>query len=107
MNFNTELLELQTFTNQTGSLTVFEKIFNSINEVSCLKAEDLTSIEHIAETRRAIACIKGDCEILVEENAHQQSFVLDMAHKCIIIGKDAKYIFTKHSEDIILLSVDE
>lgn len=101
-----KLIDLKTFTDSRGNLTVIEKVipFNIKRIFYIYGVNDSARGGHRhKKTRQAAICIKGNCRIF-NNNGHQESFFyLDAPHKCLIIEPEDWHTMDLFSADAILM----
>ena len=81
------IINLPTFKDETGSLTVVEKLlpfdikrFYYIYDVNAIRGG------HRHKTnRQALITLGGSCEIYVHNGEHEKTFILDTPSKCLIL----------------------
>ena len=88
------IIDLKTFTDDRGNLTVIEKVipFDIKRIFYIYGVDDSTRGGHRHhKTMQAAICLQGHCTILNNTGVEKQEFVLDSPHKCLILdfSKDA------------------
>lgn len=100
------LINLKTFTDARGNLTVIEKVIPfDIKRIFYIYGVD-DSIRgghrhHI--TRQAAMCIRGRCIIGNDNGAVKEDFTLDSPDKCLVIEPFDWHVMHSFSEDAILM----
>lgn len=100
------LLNLKTYTDLRGNLTVIEKIipFN-IKRIFYIYGVD-DSIRgghrHIKTVQAAI-CLKGSCVIFNNDNEKKEEFLLDSPDKCLILEPKDWHQMHSFSADALLI----
>lgn len=100
------LLNLQTFVDDRGNLTVIEKILPfDIKRVYYIYSVDksLRGGHRHQRTIQAAICISGHCVISSHDGEKEEDFLLDHPEKCLILGTRDWHTMHTFSEDAILL----
>lgn len=104
------LIQLPTFDNQKGILTVIEKIFTSdIKRVFFIKNAGTHSRgghKHYKATN-ALICVNGSCTIETKTDKESTFFELKEANQCLIIQPNEYRYMYNFSDDAILLVVSD
>jgi dTDP-4-dehydrorhamnose 3,5-epimerase-like enzyme len=100
------LINLKTFTDKRGNLTVIEKVLPfDIKRVFYIYGVD-DSIRgghrHLKTTQAAI-CIKGSCKIFNNDNIKKEDFNLNEPYKCLILEPKDWHQMYNFSNDAILM----
>jgi hypothetical protein len=101
-----ELIDLQTFTDKRGNLTVIEKVvpFDIKRIFYIYGVDDSKRGGHRHhKTIQAAICIKGTCTIYNNNGKEENTFVLDKPNKCLIIKPEDWHTMYDFSEDAILM----
>jgi dTDP-4-dehydrorhamnose 3,5-epimerase-like enzyme len=100
------LLDLKTFTDKRGNLTVIEKTIPfAIKRIFYIYGVDDSrrgSHRH-HKTRQAAICIKGKCTIYNNDGDKEEIFELDKPNKCLIIETQDWHSMFNFSDDAILM----
>lgn len=100
------LINLKTFTDKRGNLTVIEKIipFN-IKRIFYIYGvdESVRGGHRHHQTIQAAICIQGNCRIYSNNKLKQEYFVLDEPYKCLIIKPEDWHTMDQFSENAILM----
>lgn len=101
-------INLQTFTDQRGNLTVVEKIFPfDIKRVFYIYGVDDSERGHHRhkKTIQAAIAVKGSCRIFCQDGDSLviNEYFLDSPSKCLIIEPQDYHWMNKFSEDCILM----
>lgn len=100
------LLDLKTFTDKRGNLTVIEKTIPfDIKRIFYIYGVDDSrrgSHRH-HKTRQAAICIKGKCTIYNNDGDKEEIFELDKPNKCLIIETQDWHSMFNFSDDAILM----
>jgi dTDP-4-dehydrorhamnose 3,5-epimerase-like enzyme len=100
------LLDLVTFTDARGNLTVIEKVipFN-IHRIFYIYGVDksVRGGHRHKETKQAAICLQGSCRIYMNDNETEKHFVLDSPSKCLIINPSDWHTMDQFTEDAILM----
>lgn len=101
-----EMINLTTFTDKRGNLTVIEKVIPfDIKRIFYIYGVDDSSRggHRHHKTIQAAVCIKGSCVISNNDGKEKHDFVLDHPGKCIILGTNDWHTMHNFSEDAILM----
>jgi dTDP-4-dehydrorhamnose 3,5-epimerase-like enzyme len=101
-----EIIDLKTFTDSRGNLTVIEKLFPfDIKRVFYIYGVDdsVRGGHRHKKTFQAAICLQGECDI--ENNDGNSSFLyrLDSPSKCLLINPGDWHIMKNFSRDAILM----
>lgn len=105
-----ELIDLKTFTDKRGNLTVIEKsIPFDIKRIFYIYGVDESRRggHRHHKTVQAAICLKGSCYILNDDGEKQEEFILDKPEKCLILEPrdwHEMYNFTKDAILMVLAS---
>lgn len=100
------LLNLKTFTDKRGNLTVIEKVvpFDIKRIFYIYGVDDSKRGGHRHhKTIQAAICIKGKCTIYNNNGSKEEVFELDKPNKCLIIDPEDWHTMYDFSEDAILM----
>lgn len=100
------LLNLTTFTDQRGNLTVIEKsIPFDIKRIFYIYGVDssVRGGHRHHKTIQAAICIKGSCVISNNDGENQQDYILDTPAKCLILEPEDWHQMFNFSADAILM----
>jgi hypothetical protein len=101
-----QLLNLTTFTDSRGNLTVIEKIIPfEIKRIFYIYGVDESvrgGHRHKTTTQAAI-CIKGSCRIYNNNGKGDDYFHLDSPSKCLILYPEDWHTMDQFTEDAILM----
>lgn len=100
------LIDLKTFTDVRGNLTVIEKVIPfEIKRVFYIYGVDnsVRGGHRHHKTIQAAICIKGSCMIYKNDNAKEETFILDKPNKCLILEPNDWHTMQDFSEDAILM----
>ncbi|MDQ1089861.1 MULTISPECIES: FdtA/QdtA family cupin domain-containing protein [unclassified Siphonobacter] len=100
------LINLKTFTDSRGNLTVIEKVIPfPIKRIFYIYGvDDSTRGGHRHHTTiQAAICIRGTCTIYNDNNLRQEQFILNSADKCLILNPEDWHQMYNFSEDAILM----
>ncbi len=99
------LINLPTFKNSKGSLTVIEKLLP-------FQIKRLYYIYDVTHKRgghrhknnnQALVCLGGKCEIYINNGIKKMKFILDRPEKCLIVESKDWHTMDKFSKGSILL----
>jgi dTDP-4-dehydrorhamnose 3,5-epimerase-like enzyme len=100
------IIDLKTFTDSRGNLTVVEKVLPfDIKRVFYIYGVDDSKRggHRHHKTIQAAVCIKGECKIYNNDNRTEQIFELNKPSKCLIINPEDWHSMYDFSEDAILM----
>ena len=100
------LLNLTTFTDQRGNLTVIEKsIPFDIKRIFYIYGVDdsVRGGHRHHKTRQAAICIKGGCFIFNDDGENKEEFKLDTPAKCLILEPNDWHQMHHFTQDAILM----
>jgi dTDP-4-dehydrorhamnose 3,5-epimerase-like enzyme len=101
-------INLQTFTDKRGNLTVIEKsIPFDIKRIFYIYGVDSSKRggHRHHKTIQAAICIKGSCTIYCNDGENEVTFELNAPHKCAILEPRDWHTMYNFSEDAILMVV--
>ena len=101
-----ELINLKTFTDKRGNLTVIEKVTPfEIKRIFYIYGVDdsVRGGHRHHKTVQAAICIKGSCIISNNNGSVKEEFVLDKPSKCLIIEPRDWHIMHHFTSDCILM----
>jgi hypothetical protein len=100
------LIDLKTFTDNRGNLTVIEKVIpfdiKRIFYIYCVDDSQRVGHRH-HKTVQAAICIQGSCIISNNNGTGYQEFTLDSPHECLILETRDWHIMHHFSKDAILM----
>ncbi len=100
------IIDLQTFTDKRGNLTVIERVvpFDIKRIFYIYGVDDSKRGGHRHhKTIQAAVCIKGTCTIYNSNGKTEEEFVLDKPNKCLIINPEDWHTMYNFSPDAILM----
>lgn len=100
------IIDLKTFTDTRGNLTVIEKVvpFDIKRIFYIYGVDDSKRGGHRHhKTVQAAVCIKGSCTIFNSNGEKEEVFVLDKPNQCLIIQPEDWHTMYDFSEDAILM----
>lgn len=100
------ILDLKTFTDNRGNLTVIEKVIPfDIKRIFYIYGVDDSKRggHRHKKTIQAAICIKGSCTIYNNNNVKEEEFRLDKPNKCLILQPEDWHTMYEFSEDAILM----
>lgn len=101
-----KLINLKTFCDQRGNLTVIEKVIPfEIKRIFYIYGVDssIRGKHRHKKTIQAAICIKGRCTIWNNDSSKQEEFVLDSPNKCLILEPTDWHKMYDFSPDAILM----
>lgn len=102
----TKLINLRTFTDIRGNLTVIEKVipFNILRIFYIYGVDDSIRGGHRHyKTIQAAICIRGSCKIFSDNGQKTEEYLLDHPGKCLIIEPEDWHTMYSFTEDSILM----
>jgi dTDP-4-dehydrorhamnose 3,5-epimerase-like enzyme len=100
------LLDLQTFTDKRGNLTVIEKIVPfEIKRIFYIYGvdESIRGGHRHHKTIQAAVCLKGSCVIRNDDGQEILEYVLDKPNKCLLLAPGDWHEMYDFSHDAILM----
>jgi dTDP-4-dehydrorhamnose 3,5-epimerase-like enzyme len=100
------LINLKTFTDKRGNLTVIEKVLPfDIKRVFYIYGVDdsVRGGHRHHKTNQAAICIKGCCTIFNNDGKKKEGFILDQPYKCLILEPQDWHKMLNFSKDAILM----
>ena len=100
------LVDLQTFTDVRGNLTVIEKVIPfDIKRVFYIYGVDDSKRggHRHKKTVQAAICIQGSCTIYNNDGAKEEEYILDSPSKCLILETKDWHTMYNFSKDAILM----
>ena len=100
------LINLKTFTDSRGNLTVIEKVvpfdIKRIFYIYGVDSSERGGHRH-EKTVQAAICIRGYCRIYNNNGVNEKSFLLDSPDQCLLIQPEDWHSMSSFSEDAILM----
>jgi dTDP-4-dehydrorhamnose 3,5-epimerase-like enzyme len=100
------LIDLRTFTDKRGNLTVIEKVIPfEIKRIFYIYGVDASvrGGHRHHKTVQAAICIKGNCKIYNNDSSNEKTFSLNRPDKCLILEPKDWHQMFEFSEDAILM----
>lgn len=100
------LIDLQTFTDKRGNLTVIEKIIPfEIKRIFYIYGVDdsIRGGHRHHKTVQAAVCIRGSCTILNNDGKETNEYILDTPSKCLVLEPQDWHEMYDFSSDAILM----
>jgi dTDP-4-dehydrorhamnose 3,5-epimerase-like enzyme len=101
-----KMIDLKTFTDSRGNLTVIEKVipfdFKRIFYIYGVDESIRGGHRHKA-TRQAAICLKGACRIYNNDGTKEGFFELDAPNKCLILEPEDWHTMDHFTSDAILM----
>jgi dTDP-4-dehydrorhamnose 3,5-epimerase-like enzyme len=101
-----QLIDLKTFTDKRGNLTVIEKVipFDLKRIFYIYGVDDSVRGGHRHKTTiQAAICIQGSCHIYNSDGKEENNFVLDQPNKCLILQPQDWHRMDHFTKDAILM----
>ena len=106
-----QLLDLKTFTDKRGNLTVIEKIIPfDIKRIFYIYGVDnsVRGGHRHHKTIQAAICLKGSCTIYNHDGRQEQEFILNNPGKCLILEpKDWHKMYNFTPDAILMIMASE
>ena len=106
-----KLLNLKTFTDSRGNLTVIEKVIPfEIKRIFYIYGVDNSERggHRHHKTIQAAICIQGSCTIYNNDGSHEETYVLDSPSKCLILEtKDWHKMYNFTPDGILMVLASE
>ncbi|WP_342085396.1 sugar 3,4-ketoisomerase [Dyadobacter sp. OTU695] len=97
------LINLKTFTDTRGSLTVIERVIPfEIKRIFYVNDPDQFKNGR-KRMKQAVICLKGSCLIVNHAGAEPQHFVLNTADQCLLLAPEDRYELLEITHDAILM----
>ena len=100
------LINLKTFIDKRGNLTVIEKVLPfDIKRVFYIYGVDdsIRGGHRHHETYQAAISIRGKCTIITDDGEKKNKFILDKPYKCLILEPRDFHYMSDFSKDAILM----
>ncbi len=100
------IIDLKTFTDSRGNLTVIEKVIPfDIKRVFYIYGVDdsVRGGHRHHQTIQAAICIQGSCIISNDNNVKKEEFILDAPNKCLILNPEDWHQMHHFTKDAILM----
>lgn len=101
-----KLIDLITYTDKRGNLTVIEKVIPfDIKRIFYIYGVDKSTRggHRHHKTIQAAICIQGSCKIFCNNNLSKSEFVLDRPNKCLILSPEDWHTMHDFSSEAILM----
>jgi hypothetical protein len=101
-----QLIQLNTFTDARGNLTVIEKVIPfPIKRIFYIYGVDdsVRGGHRHKQTVQAAICLKGSCSIYNDNSQEKDEFLLDSPAKCLLLYPEDWHQMYQFSEDAILM----
>lgn len=105
-----ELIQLETYLSEKGSLTVLEKILpNGIKRIFYIyNAENQVRGGHRHKlTYNALVCVSGSCKVYNHDGEKEEIFDLDSPEKCLLIEPRDWHTMYDFSKNTVLLVLSD
>lgn len=102
------LIDLKTFTDNRGNLTVIEKIIPyEIKRIFYIYGVDnsVRGGHRHHKTIQAAICLKGACTIFNDNGIRKDDFILDTPSKCLILNPEDWHKMYNFTPDAILMVI--
>ena len=100
------LIDLKTFTDKRGNLTVIEKVIPfDVKRIFYIYGVDssVRGGHRHKTTIQAAICLQGSCEIHNNNGTTEEHFLLDQPNKCLILEPRDWHIMNNFTPDAILM----
>lgn len=101
-----ELIDLKTFTDSRGNLTVIERVIPfDIKRIFYIYGVDnsVRGGHRHHKTIQAAICIQGSCSIHCDNGIDQNDYELNKPHKCLILNPEDWHTMSGFTENAILM----
>ena len=101
-----EIINLQTYTDKRGNLTVIEKVIPfDIKRIFYIYGVDasIRGGHRHKKTIQAAICLKGSCKINCDDGIEKNIFHLNHPSKCLILEPEDWHTMDQFSPDAILM----
>ena len=101
-----QVINLRTFTDKRGNLTVIEKVIPfDIKRIFYIYGVDDSERggHRHKKTIQAAICLKGSCTIFNDDNSKEENFLLDTPDKCLLLKPEDWHKMYDFTEDAILM----
>lgn len=100
-----QIINLPTFSDERGSLTVIEKVlpFEVKRIYYIYNATEKRGGHRHSKTVQALISVKGSCEIFINNGKQKNTVLLDSPEKCLILSPEDWHSMDKFSSDCVLL----
>ena len=100
------IIDLQTFTDSRGNLTVVEKVIpfgiKRLFYIYGVDSSERGGHRH-KQTVQAAICLQGSCKISNNNGFEKEDFLLDAASKCLILEPEDYHVMSEFTPDAILM----
>jgi dTDP-4-dehydrorhamnose 3,5-epimerase-like enzyme len=99
-------IDLKTFTDKRGNLTVIEKVIPfDVKRIFYIYGVDssVRGGHRHKTTIQAAICLQGSCEIHNNNGTTEEYFLLDQPNKCLILEPRDWHIMNNFTQDAILM----
>ncbi len=100
------LLDLKTFTDKRGNLTIIEKVLPfEIKRIFYIYGVDypIRGEHRHKKTIQALICLQGQCAVNWNNNSKEGTFFLEKPSECLILQPEDWHTITNFSKDAILM----
>jgi dTDP-4-dehydrorhamnose 3,5-epimerase-like enzyme len=101
-----QLIDLKTFTDKRGNLTVIEKVIPfDLKRIFYIYGVDdsIRGGHRHKKTIQAAICIQGSCNIYNNNGKEDENFILDRPYKCLILQPQDWHRMHHFTKDAILM----
>lgn len=102
-----QLIELPTFSDGSGSLTVFEKLLpgdiKRVFYIYGVTADEQRGMHGHHKTWNSLICVVGSCSVYVKNATIETRFELSKPNQCLILAPEDWHIMDRFSPDAVLL----
>lgn len=99
------IIELPTFSDKRGKLTVIEKVlpFEIKRVYYIYEAKEKRGGHRHKKNIQALICLNGSCEIFINDGEKKETILLDSPSKCLIVEPKDWHTMDNFSDGSILL----
>ena len=101
-----QLVDLKTFTDKRGNLTVIEKVIPfQVKRIFYIYGVDqsVRGGHRHKTTVQAAICLRGACRIYNNDGKNEEVFILDQPNKCLVLETKDWHTMDRFTEDAILM----
>jgi tellurite resistance-related uncharacterized protein len=102
-----QLIELPTYSNESGLLTVFEKVLSTdvkrIFYIYGVSPNEQRGKHGHKKTWNALICVAGSCSVYVKSPDAEHTFELSNPAQCLVLEPQDWHIMENFSSDAVLL----
>jgi dTDP-4-dehydrorhamnose 3,5-epimerase-like enzyme len=101
------IIKLNTFSDSRGNLTVIDKVLpfeiKRVYYIYDVPPEAVRAGHRHKKNVQALVCLRGSCNIFVDDSTVKQTFILDSPDKCLLLEPRDWHTMSNFSRDAVLL----